>query len=691
MYDMMFSPMNIGTMTVKNRIVMTAAEFSLGQANGCPTERMINYYEARARGGVGLIIPGICRVNDMGATSTFSQLSMAHDWQIEPMRAMVERIHACGAKLGIQLHHPGRQGYGSSINSLPLVIPIQKRFPGVMKLMFKVAPTLMALEEKGISQSVQAPSKCELSQHGATRLHAMSLRAVKKLRDDFIAAAVRCKKAGVDCVELHATHGYILQQFLSPNTNFRIDEYGGSFENRFRLLREIVEGIKEQCGKDYPLIVRLCADEMYDRIGCPGKGYDLEYGKRVAKRLEEAGVDAIDVSSACYDTYNFWLEPTSFEPGWRAYLAKEIKQVVSVPVIAANYIRSPEQAERQLQEGVQDFIGSARTFICDPEWAKKAEEGHPEKIRRCIGCLYCIRSFIANATVGGVGECALNPAVGIEKEYAEMPDVGQGRAVLVAGAGVAGLSAAITLKRRGFDVTVIEKEKKPGGQVNTAAAGPYKEKLHWAVEDLFTEASDLGVKFEFGKKADAALVKKRAPYAVVIASGSTPVRPRSIPGIALDNVCTASEILEKKVRLKKKKVAVIGSGLTGLETTEALLEQGNEVVVIEMADTVAPGAWFQFVDDSLSRIKPHGTKIMTGTALSAIGTDHITVMDVKTKKRSFIPADNVVLAMGVRPENSLEKELDGLGVKTLCVGDAAKGGTIGNAVHDAFSKAMQLM
>ncbi len=690
MYDLMFSPMNIGTMTVKNRVVMNAAEFSLGQADGTPTERMIRYFEARAKGGVGLIIPGICRVNDMGATSTFTQLSMAHDWQIEPMRAMVKRIHAAGAKLCIQLHHPGRQGYGSSINSLPLVIPIEKRFPKIMDVMFKVAPVLMSLEENGIAQSVQAPSKCELSAHGAARIHAMSHKAVQSLRDDFINAAIRCKKAGVDAVELHATHGYIIQQFLSPNTNKRTDEYGGSFENRMRFLTEIVQGIKLHCGKEYPLIVRLTADEMYARIGQSGKGYDLETGKLIAKRLEELGVDAIDVSCACYDTYNYWLEPTSFEPGWRAYLAKAIKETVSIPVMAANFIRSPEQAERQLEEGYQDFVGSARNFICDPEWAKKAKEGHPEKIRRCIGCLHCIRSFIANATVGGVGECALNPAVGMEQEYAEMPQTGKGKSVIVVGAGPAGLSAAITLARRGFKVTVLEKEAKAGGQVHVAAAGPHKDKLGWCIEDLSTEAKDLRVEFKFGTEATADTIAEMKPYAVVLAAGGSPVRPRSIPGISMEHVYTAPQILTGEVELKGKKVAVIGSGLTGLETTEALNENGNDVTVVEMAKTVAPGAWFQFVDDSMSRIEPYGTKFLLNTALCAIAEDHITVLDQKRKARSFLPTDAVVLAMGVRPNNALEQTLTEKGIKTVTVGDASKGGTIGHAVHNAFNKAMML-
>ena len=204
MYDLLLSPMKIGSMTVKNRTVMTAAEFSLGQTNGKPTERLMDYYEERAKGGVGMIIPGICRVNDMGGASTFTQRAMSHDYHIEPMREFAERLHRHGAKLCIQLHHPGRQGMASAINSLPLVIPVADRFPGVMDQIFKCTPVLLGMEAKGVCFSVQAPSKVELAKHGATRMHAMSKREIKNLINDFIEAAVRCQKAGVDCVELHA-------------------------------------------------------------------------------------------------------------------------------------------------------------------------------------------------------------------------------------------------------------------------------------------------------------------------------------------------------------------------------------------------------------------------------------------------------------------------------------------------------
>lgn len=691
-YDMMFTPMNIGTMTVKNRVVMTAAEFSLGQPNGQPTERMMNYFVERAKGEVGLIIPGICRVNDMGATSSFTQLSMARDENIEPMREMARRIHENGAKLCIQLHHPGRQGYSSSINTLPMIIPIVDRFPNFPKTLFKATPLLLGMEQKKICMSMQAPSKCELSAHGAMRIHAMSKREIKKLINDFIEAAVRCKKADVDAVELHSTHGYILHQFLSPNTNRRTDEYGGSFENRLRFISEIITGIKEKCGRDYPLIVRLTADEMYDRIGMPGKGYSLDEGKKIAVELEKLGVDAINVSCACYDTYNYWLEPTSFEPGWRAYLAKEIKSVVGIPVIAANFIRSPEQAEKQLEEGYQDFVGSARNFIADPYWAKKAKEGHPEQIHRCIGCLHCIKSFLYNASFKGTpGECAVNPTVGIEKQWNELKPDREGKTAVVIGAGPAGLTAALTLKKRGYDVTVYEKEKKAGGQVNIAAVGPLKDKLHWAVEDLLTECKSNKIKVKTGTEMTADSIAALKPDAVILATGGEPLRPKSIRGIDGDNVVTAPDILLGKVKLRNKKVAVIGSGLTGLETTEKLNEDGNSVTVIEMADEIAGGkAWFQFVDDSMSRIRPYGTEFMLGTKLEEIEDGSVTVKSADGRKTQIVPCDAVVLAMGVKPVNALEKQLKEKGINAVCVGDASHGGTIGNATQSAFHTAMSI-
>lgn len=689
-FEQLLSPMKIGTMEVKNRTVMTAAEFSLGQTNGKPTERLMDYYEERAKGGVGLIIPGVTRVNDMGAASTFTQLAMSQDYHIEPMREFAERIHRHGAKLAIQLHHPGRQGYSSSTNSLPMVIPIVDRFPKVLDAIFKCTPLLLGMEEKKIIWSVQAPSKVELANHGATRMHEMSHKEVTNLIQDFIEAAVRCQKAGVDAVELHGGHGYIIQQFLSPNTNQRTDEYGGNFDNRMRFVTEIIQGIRERCGREYPLIVRLTVDEMYDRIGMPGKGYGLEDGKRIAKRLEELGVDAINVTSACYDAYNYWLEPTSFEPGWRAYLAKAIKETVNIPVIAANFIRSPEQAEEQIENGTQDFVGSARTFICDPHWVKKIEDGHPEQIRRCIGCLNCIQSFMTNAKVGKPGECALNMSIGIEKAYEELEPDGAGKLAVVVGAGVAGLMAAHTLARRGFAVKVFEKQDVPGGQVNIASSCNLKDKLHWCIEDLMTIVQTQGVELNFGKALTAEEITAMDPYAVFIATGGTPIRPGSIPGTDRDNVLLAPEVILGEKMPKNQNVVVVGSGMTGLETTEKLNEAGNTVTVIEMAKEIAPGTWFQLVDDEMERIRPYGTKFMANTKLVSINEGSVTVANAKNGAEEELAADSVVLSMGVRPVNSLFEELRDTRPNVFAVGDACASGRIADATKSAYQAVMSL-
>ena len=682
--------MKIGTCEIKNRIVMPPMMMGFGEPSGKPTEMLMDYYEERAKGGTGLIITEITRVNDDHGAAAFNQLAMSHDYHIAPMREFADRIHRHGAKLFVQLHHPGRQNIGIMIHMVPLTNMCSKVCKSFPKLVYKIAPGMgRKMVEKGLVFASPGPSKCEPSKVSGGHVRAFSHREIKKLVKQFVDAAVRCKEAGVDGVELHAAHGYLLQQFLSPNTNKRTDEYGGSFENRMRFIKEIIEGIREKCGRDYPLIIRLAVDECYDKIGQPGKGYGLDTGVKYAKAFADMGVDAIDVSSAAYDTYNYWLEPTSFDCGWRAYMAEAVKQAVGdLPVLAANVIRSPEQAEVQLERGIQDFVSLGRPHIADPHWAQKAQSGRAHEIKRCINCLYCIESMMEHAYVGEHGCCSVNPTLGEERRFDSLPCDGKGRTVAVIGAGVAGLTAAEILGRRGFKPVVFEKENVCGGQINLADKGPKKEKIGWCAQDLEVNARKFGAEIRLGTEATAADILALDPYAVIVATGAVALRPRSIKGAVGANVYTTTQILDGSVRLEGKNVALIGTGMTGLETGELLAEQGNKLTFVEMADTVAPGTWFQHIDDAMPKLEKAGAKFMLSTKLVSIDEKGAVVEGVKDKKQSKVDADAVVLSLGARPVNGLAKELEGKVKNLFVVGDADKVGRIAHATAEAYDVAM---
>lgn len=682
-YEMLATPMKIGSCEIKNRIVLPPMLMGFGQFDGKPTEKLMNYYEERAKGGCGLIMTEITRVNDQTGSAAFAQLAASHDYHIEPLRELAQKVQKHGAKFFVQLHHPGRQNIGLLVGTVPLSIKLEKFTKGAYgKLLYKLTPAVgPLLLDRDIVPSSVAPSKCDPAYFAAGRVRALRLKEIKELEQQFIDAAVRVYKAGCDGVELHAAHGYLLQQFLSPVTNQRTDEYGGPLENRARFIVNIIRGIKDQCGKDFPVVVRLTADECYRFVGKEGWGYTLAEGVKIAKILEANGVDAIDVSSAGYDTFNYWLEPVSFEPGWRKFMAKAIKDAVSIPVLAANLIRSPEQAEAQLQEGTQDFVCLGRPQIADPHWANKALTGEGT-IKRCICCLNCIESMQTNAYLGSHGECSVNPLVG--HESCELPKNGNGRKAVVIGAGPAGLTAAELLADRGFDVSLYEKEEKVGGQINLASAPPEKKKTNWFTEDISAACLEKGVKVFTGKEITAAELKEIAPEVVIIATGSKPVKPHFGGNYNADEVYTFEDILTDKVILKDKTIALIGSGMTGLETAHYLTERGNKVTVIEMANEIAPGTWMQHKDDIMPKLQKAGTEFMTGEKLAEINDGYVVTENVKNKEYSSVKADHVVLALGSRPVCDLEDVLKGEGFRTIVIGDSKKVGRIADATKAAY-------
>lgn len=687
-YDMLFSPMKIGNVEIKNRIVMAPMCMGFGQYNGCATETMMDYYEERAKGGVGLIFTEITRINDITGASSFGQLGMSHDYQIPALREMADRIHKHNCKIMVELHHPGRQNLGLMIGTVP-ICNIGSKLMGNLytKILTQaVIPQGKKLQDKHIVPRTVAPSKCERSKMSDSVNRELSVNEIKRIICQFIEGAVRVKKAGCDGVELHAAHGYLIQQFLSPNTNKRTDQYGGSLENRMRFLLEIIDGIRSNCGKDFPIVVRLTVDEMYSEIGQNGKGYNLEEGIKMAKILSDKGIDAIDVSSAAYDTFNYWLEPTTFTPGWRKYLASEVRKVVDIPVIAANLIRSPKQAEMQLEEGTQDFISLGRPLIADPHWPNKVKSGNENLIKRCVCCLYCFESMMKGAYKYTHGNCSVNPFVG--RENVSLKQNGNGRKVLIIGAGCAGLTAAELLSKRGFDVTVLEKESKQGGQLNLASKPPHKEKINWVCEDLLSNAINSGAKVLFDIKADKNIIASYSPEIVITATGGNAIHPKSFNG---DNVVTVTQVLNGSIDISNKNVAVIGSGMTGLETSELLVSKGNKVTVVEMADKIAPGAWFQQLDDALPVLEKAGTEFLTSHKLLSVSSSGIELENLKEKKAVAIKVDLVVLSLGVRSDNSLYNDIKNSdSYKVYNIGDSKKIGRIANATESAYQLVMNI-
>ena len=630
-YPMLFSPMNIGPVTIQNRIVMSSMCVGLAEYDGTAGKELADYYEERAAAGVGLIMTECTRINETNCVSHSRMLSMSHDRYIEPFRKVSECVHAHGTKIFVQLFHPGRQN-------------------------LVVFPTVWRLNE------------------AAGRLLPSYWKLFFRLAGG---------------VELHGAHGYLIQQFLSPYTNRRTDEYGGSLENRMRFLQEIIQGIRKECGAGFPISVRLSVEEFYDRIGFPGQGILLEEGVEMAKRLESFGIDVINVSSGNYDTEQTSCEPISFEPGWRKYLAKAVKDVVGLPVIAANLIRSPEQAEAQLAEGVQDFIAMGRPFLSDPEWAKKALEGRSDEILKCICCLYCMECFRKNILNGKPVSCAVNPRTCRESRYENSPQRdGNGRQIVVAGAGPAGLTAAKELAARDFRVTVLEQNAEPGGQLILAEVPPYKEKIGWFIEELTLLARRQGVKIRYNVEADKKIIDEYQPYAVILATGAEAAAPR-IPGSEQDSVVTVTPVLTGEKQYSGKRIAVIGSGMTGLETAEFLLEQGNTVTIIEMADRIAPGAYPTNVRDVLQRLEEGAVTFLPGRRLERIG-DGVLHLRRKDGVLETVQTDVTVLAIGVRSRDGLAKECAGHYERLYVIGDAGKPGRIGEATRSAFELARSI-
>jgi len=643
----MFEKCYIGTCQVKNRVVMTAMTTGFAGSNGQPTEQLVRYYEERAKGGVGLIITEIFCINTEHGKAFPNQMNALIPGNMPSLDQMTDRIHKYGTKMFAQIHHGGSTNV-PALNGGKLygadAIP-------------------------NISGIVPEP---------------LSLAQIEELKGQFIATAVMCKAAGFDGVEIHCAHGYLLCEFLSESSNHRADQYGGSFENRCRLPIEILQGIKTACGKDYPVSVRISADE-YDPTH-PGS-ITLKDGVEIAKVLEAAGADCIDVS--CCNYFSSWtsIEPYSYEQGWRKENARAIKKAVKVPVIATNTIKEPEFAEKLLEEGICDFVGVGRGNIADPQWVRKAKEGRSADIRKCIGCLYCFENLTG---ARGQMHCTVNPRAGREVCFAEEPKKdGNGRKIVVIGGGPAGMQAVSLLGKRGFDVTLIEKDSKLGGAMNLAdKTAPYKVKITWLRDTLARELEQAGVKLLMNTEATVDTVKALQPEAVFLTGGADPIYPL-LPGVDSAKVAQSDDVIAGKVQVSGR-VAIIGGGLTGLETAELLSHSGkvDSLVVADMLPAIGTGMYPIIFMDVMNQIGAFPMELMAGHRLEEITESGVKLTKLEDNSTVEVAADYVVLSIGLKPNTVVREAFESAFDRVVVLGENRHApGRIATSLSEAYMAA----
>lgn len=642
-YQNIFKEGKIGNLTLKNRIVMPPMGTNLAGSEGEVTDQLIAYYEERAKGGTALIIVEFTCIDYEYGKGFIRQVRLDDDRFIPGIQRIASAVHKYGAKVFVQIHHAGRQSNSSLLNGKQ-----------------SVAPSSVACAAVG-----EEPRELTTSE-------------VKELVNKFVQSAVRCKEAGIDGVEVHGAHGYLINQFLSPQANLRSDEYGGSFENRMRFIEEIIVGIRDKCGKDFPVTVRLSVDEFVEG------GIDLELGKEISRYLEKLGVDGLHISCGTYDSMDRIIESPLFEQGWRVYMAEEIKKVVTIPVITVGSIREPQFVEDILSEGRADFVAIGRGLIADPEWVNKAMEGREAEIRKCINCLHCIHSTMGNSHV----LCSINARAGRELEFKEIEPIpsDENRHVVIVGGGPGGMEAARVLSLKGYEVTLFEKSDKLGGQLHLVTDPVYRKKMTWHIHYLKDEMKRLNIDVRMNQEATVEEITTLNPYAVLLATGGRPRLPQ-VEGNNLDHVYTYEDIkLQEKVFINNK-VTVVGSGMICHGTTRRLAEAGNDVTYIEIPTKASKRIGAETRLRLLEKLKLVNVHIVTEHKLEKILPNSVIVKDLVAGKHSEYESEYVIVAMGVEAYNPLEETLRAQMANVFVLGDAAGYSSLGDATRDGFEKA----
>ncbi|WP_407309209.1 FAD-dependent oxidoreductase [Desulfosporosinus sp. SB140] len=666
--SLLFSPAQIGTLRVRNRLIMTPMHLGYSP-EGEVTDRLIEFYRARARGGVGLIIVGGCGIDKIG--NAFGMTQLDDDRCIPGLRQLVDAVHAEGAKIVPQLYQAGRYAH-SAHTGQPCVAPspIPSRLTG---------QTPVELTEEKISEIIAS----------------------------YESAAKRAQTAGFDGVEILASAGYLISQFLSPLTNHRTDRYGGDLQARMTFGLEVVGAVRRAVGPDYPIIVRVAGNDFM-----PGSHTNTE-ACLFCQALEKAGVNALNVTGGWHETSVPQLT-MNVPLGAYTYLASGIKQVVSIPVIACNRINTPELAEKILQEGKADFIGMARQLMADPELPNKAMGGNFETIRPCIGCNQgCLDNVFRLKPVA----CLVNAEAGREVELGSLEPTSSPQKLLVIGAGVSGLEYARVAALRGHMVTIWEEQQEPGGQLTLAAAPPGRKDFLYLGKYLEKACLQLGVTIHYGITATPesiiTAVEEGVFDKVVVATGSYPIIP-SIPNQGTIKILQAWNVLKGHEKTGSN-ILIVGGGAVGVETAlylaEAstldnetlrflmlehaesekelyrLLTQGNKkITILEMAKGIGRDIGPSTRWSMLADLKRYGVKCLDETKVAEVSSDGVLVEGAGGQ--NLLPADTVIFAIGSRSRNELYLALEGRVKELIIIGDAVNPRKALDAIHNAYAEAI---